>query len=507
MHRYAIAAVALAAGLSLATTAFGQTELRVFVSSQGQPEVFQEAVDAYMAQHPDVRVELELGGATSDLQAQYLNTVLSAGDTSLDVFVLDVVRPAQFAAAGWAEPLDSYIPDKDALLGEYLPVYAEANQVDGSLVALPAYADSMFLYYRKDLLEKYDQPVPTTWDELRETAKVIMEGENDPTLQGVSFQGAAIEGTVCTFLLPYWSLGHVLEKDGEFAFSSEGAVDAFNLWLGMMADGVAPANSAEVKTDDTRKTFQAGDAVFAVLWAYGWSMFQGDEFEVPGKVGVARLPSVAGRRAGDLPGWLAVGGVRLLRAQGGSGRSREVPVGSGSFEAAGDQGFEPSGASRRLQRSRGAGGGRVVRGRVAGRGDRAVAAELAAVQRDQRHHPVERERGGRRRRRRRRMRRPRWRRVFGVRCGSGAAGCRAHRASLVSVPENAMLTVHDTGAQTSNVAAPRHPPERRAAARPRGGRESGRPGGGRPLPGVGRRAGRRNRRLFIPEGRVACAMP
>jgi multiple sugar transport system substrate-binding protein len=110
----------------------------------------------------------------------------------------------------------------------------------------------------------------------------------------VSFQGAAIEGTVRTFLLPYWSLGHTLEKDGEFAFSEEAAVNSFKLWLGLMADGVAPGNSAEVKTDDTRTTFQGGEAVFAVLWAYGWSMFQSDESAVKGNVGVARLPSVPG---------------------------------------------------------------------------------------------------------------------------------------------------------------------------------------------------------------------
>lgn len=294
-HAMATAAVTLAATISLAGTAFGQTELRMFVSSQGQPDVYQEAVDAYMAEHPDVKVELELGGATSELQAQYLNTVLSARDPSLDVFVLDVVRPAQFAAAGWAEPLDNYVDDKEKLLAEYLPAYAEANQIDGNLVALPAYADAMFLYYRKDLLEKYDQEIPTTWDELAATAKVIMEGENDPTLTGVSFQGAAIEGAVCTFLLPYWSLGHSLKDEGgSFAFDTDGAVDSFNVWLGLMEEGVAPANSAEVKTDDTRKTFQAGDAVFAVQWAYGWSLFQGDDSEVKGNVGVARLPAVAG---------------------------------------------------------------------------------------------------------------------------------------------------------------------------------------------------------------------
>lgn len=304
MRHHAVPAALFAAGLSFASAAAAQTELRMFVSSQGQPAVFQEAIDAYMAANPDVRVEIEMGGATSELQAQYLNTVLSASDPSLDVFVLDVIRPAQFAGAGWAEPLDGYVADKDALMGQFLPVYADANQIDGELVALPAYADAMFLYYRKDLLEKYDRPVPTTWEELDETARIIMDGEKDPSLQGLSFQGAAIEGAVCSFLVPYWSLGHTLEEDGKLAFSKEGAVDAFNVWLDLMESGVAPKNSAEVKTDDTRMTFQAGDAAFAVLWAYGWSMFQGPESQVAGNVGVARLPKVAdGAPVTCLGGW------------------------------------------------------------------------------------------------------------------------------------------------------------------------------------------------------------
>ena len=73
-----------------------------------------------MAENPDVRVELSWA-ATSDLQAQYLNTVLSAGDLARRVRARRR-RPAQFAAAGWAEPLDGYIPDKEALLAEYFPV-------------------------------------------------------------------------------------------------------------------------------------------------------------------------------------------------------------------------------------------------------------------------------------------------------------------------------------------------------------------------------------------------
>lgn len=303
MHRSLALAGAFAMALGTGS-AYAQTDLRVFTSSQGHPDVVRRAIEDYMQQNPDVRVELELGGTTSELQAQYLNTVLSAGDSSIDIFILDVIRPAQFAAAGWTTPMDEYVENKDELIGKYLPAYAEANQVDGELIALPAYADAMFLYYRKDLLEKYDQEIPTTWTELQEVSKVILEGEGNPNLEGLSFQAAPIEGTVCTFLLPYWSAGHSLTQDGQFSFSQEGAIDSFNLWRGMIDTGTTKPNAAEVATDDTRRSFQAGNAVFAVLWAYGWAHFQGDESEVKDMVGVARLPSVeGGEPVSCLGGW------------------------------------------------------------------------------------------------------------------------------------------------------------------------------------------------------------
>ena len=87
-------------------------------------------------------------------QAQYLNTQMTAKDSSLDVLILDVIRPAQFAAAGGTVPFSKSADDFDAFMQRYLPACAEADVVDGKIVALPAFADSMFLYYRKDLLEK-----------------------------------------------------------------------------------------------------------------------------------------------------------------------------------------------------------------------------------------------------------------------------------------------------------------------------------------------------------------
>jgi len=260
----------------------------------------------YSAAHPGIKVSLEVGGASSDLHQKYLNMVLSARDTTLDVFFIDIIRPAQFAAAGWAEPLDGYLGnEREAVLSAYLPAYREANTVNGKTIALPGLADSLFLYYRKDLLAKYREAPPETWPELARVARKIQQGEGDPNLQGLSFQGKAVEGAVCTFLLPYWSLGGEIIRDGKISFERAKAEAGLNMWRKMVSDGVSKANSSEVATDDTRKEFQAGRVIFGVAWGYAWNHFQsGADTRVKDKVGVVKLPAMpGGKPVSCMGGW------------------------------------------------------------------------------------------------------------------------------------------------------------------------------------------------------------
>ena len=86
-----------------------QTTLRIFTGGQQRPDVMRKIADEYQKKNPGVKVEVEVGGATSEAQQQYLNTVLSSKDSVLDVILIDVIRPAQWAAQGWAEPLDGYL--------------------------------------------------------------------------------------------------------------------------------------------------------------------------------------------------------------------------------------------------------------------------------------------------------------------------------------------------------------------------------------------------------------
>lgn len=306
MRLLAFIALTMAAILNPVHAQTAPVHLKAYIGGQQRPDLMRELFAQYMAAHPGVKISLEPGGATSELSQKYLNMVLTAKDSTLDIFLIDIIRPAQFAAAGWAEPLDAYFgTEREVALSRYLPAYREANTVNNKTIALPGLADSLFLYYRKDLLAKYNEQPPTTWPELARVAKKIQQGEGDPNLQGLSFQGKAIEGAVCTFLLPYWSLGGEIIRDGKTSFERGKAEAGLNMWRTMVNDGVAKKNSAEVGTDDTRKEFQAGRVVFGVIWGYAWNHFQGGaDTRVKDKVGVVKLPAMPGGKAVScMGGW------------------------------------------------------------------------------------------------------------------------------------------------------------------------------------------------------------
>ncbi|KAA2235205.1 ABC transporter substrate-binding protein [Salinarimonas soli] len=284
-----------------------QTTLRIFTGGQQRPDVMRQIVDEYMKANPNVKVEVEVGGATSEQQQQYLNTVLASRDSSLDVVLIDVIRPAQWAAAKWAEPLDSYLgADKEKVMSQYLPAYREANTVNGSVISLPYFADAQFLYYRKDLLAKHNVQPPKTWDEVKTAAQAVMKGEGNANLRGFETAGAPIEGTVCTYTVPLWGAGGtVTDTNGKLALSADLAKKPFELWGSMKQAGILPPNIAEIPTDRIRQNFQAGNLVFGMTWGYVWNRTQQDtDSLVKDKVGVVPLPGfTADKAATCIGGW------------------------------------------------------------------------------------------------------------------------------------------------------------------------------------------------------------
>ncbi|MCB5190557.1 ABC transporter substrate-binding protein [Methylobacillus arboreus] len=294
--------------LLTAIPAQAETVLRVFIGGAAQrPDLFRTLADRYEASHPGIRIEIGSGASTSELQRKYLSVLLNAHDPSFDALMLDIVHPYQFATAGWIAPLDPYFgEEREKLLADGLPVYRQTNLVKDKLYTLPAVTDAMFMYYRKDLLSQYGIAPPQTWQELETAAQTILKQEKKPLLQGLSIQGAPIEGTVCSFLLPYWSQGKdILDANGKLALDKPAALRSLQLWKGLIEKNVIRRHVAEVKTGDTVNTFKAGNAIFAINWGFAWGVFQNDaDSRVKDKVGIIRMPAMQdGEHATCLGGW------------------------------------------------------------------------------------------------------------------------------------------------------------------------------------------------------------
>ena len=301
--------IGLAVGaLALSQVGAQGSTLRVFAGSTFRPDLLQPIFDRF-EKKTGTKVVLELGGATSELQGAYLSTVLGAKDPSLDVMLIDVIRPAQFQAQGWLEPLDKYFggdSDRQEFIDGYVPGPVKATTIGTELWALPATTDVQFLYYRKDLLEKYKAAVPKTWEELTDTAQKILAAEKNPSLQGLNFQGAPIEGAVCMFLQPFWAAGGDVMQGGKVNVNNDFGKKALNLWVDSInKTKISPALMAEVRTDDSRRMMQQGNVLFGLNWAYAWAHFQGNggptsgPTSVKGNIGVARLPAFAGSKVGS----------------------------------------------------------------------------------------------------------------------------------------------------------------------------------------------------------------
>jgi len=287
----------LMAGVSLGAAAQA-ADLQIVLGDTGTGLTFlQSQIDRYVAQYPEDKVTIvPMPSSTTDQFGQY-KLWLAAGNTDIDVYTTDVI---------WAPQLADQFTDlteatKD-IVGNYFPAIIESQTVNGKLVALPSFTDAPALYYRKDLLEKYNKPVPKTWDELAATAKEIQDGERaagNADMWGFVWQGNAYEGLTCDALEWVKSSGggQIIEADGTISINNEkaaAALDRAKGWVGT----ISPPGVLSYMEEESRGVWQLGNAVFMRNWPYAYQLGNGDDSAVKGKFDVATLPVGA---EGDAP--------------------------------------------------------------------------------------------------------------------------------------------------------------------------------------------------------------
>ena len=136
-------------------------------------ETIQAAADQFMTDHPKVKINIETF-SWADFYTKW-TTGLASGNVP-DMSTAQAGQVVEMINADAIIPLDDLIDDigRDRF---YESPLQEMTYSDGNCYAVPIYSHAFVMWYRKDLLEKYNLEVPTTWDEMWELGdKAAAEG-------------------------------------------------------------------------------------------------------------------------------------------------------------------------------------------------------------------------------------------------------------------------------------------------------------------------------------------
>ncbi len=263
-----------------------------------------DIIEEFEAENPGIKVNLIELPADTNKKLQTLNTILQAQDSSMDIFDADVTWPPIFASAGWVEPLENHLNSEDK--EDFMPGPMGAVTYMEQIWGVPYRTDAGMLYYRKDLLQKYNKNVPETWDELIDTAMYIMDQE--PDMKGHAGSWAQYEGLTCNLMEFVWSYGgKVFDKKGNVIYNSPETVEAVSTMTDMIRRyEIMPEGIVNFHSGDARAPFFSGKLVFLRDWPSGWRSAQDPEkSNVVDKVGIAALPKgdPEGRSYSTLGGW------------------------------------------------------------------------------------------------------------------------------------------------------------------------------------------------------------
>jgi multiple sugar transport system substrate-binding protein len=265
-------------------------------------------ISAFEKAYPNIHVTLQSAPTDTDTNRASLITTISGGASSPDVYMGDVIWPAQFGKAGLATPLSHYLPS--SYFSTFAPGLVAGATYNGQVYGAPFFEDQGFLYYRKDLLAKAHMSVPQTWEQMESDAATLVH--KNYVKYGYVWQGDSYEGLTCNFMEYLGSAGGTVLNSGmnQSTVNSPAGQKALTFMRSLITSGASPSSVTTMQEGQAMSAFATGQAAFLRNWDYGYSYANtaSSPSSVVGKVGVAPLPTFAGQ---TYPGTSNIGGWNL----------------------------------------------------------------------------------------------------------------------------------------------------------------------------------------------------
>ena len=121
-------------------------EITLFRSDDGNGAV-EAVIDGFEKSQDKYKVKWVTASNDTDQTRSQLNTAFSAGSSEYDLVSIDTVWAGDMAAAGYIEPLDSYMKDAKRSPADYNKGSIQAGTYNAKTYALPLYPDFGVIYF------------------------------------------------------------------------------------------------------------------------------------------------------------------------------------------------------------------------------------------------------------------------------------------------------------------------------------------------------------------------
>jgi sorbitol/mannitol transport system substrate-binding protein len=233
---------------------------------------------------------------------------VGSGAAQYDVVMIGPYEAPQFGANGWLQDLTKMAADDTAYdVGDLIPAVKGALSNDGKMYAVPFYAESSFLMYRKDLADAAGVKIPDapTWDEVAAAAKKLKTAE----MAGICLRGkpgwgdlgAALTTTVNTFGGTWWD-ANPDGTIGKAQVNTGGFKEAANFYVDLLKAAGEP-DAANSSFNECLKLMQDSKAAMWYDATVAAGILESADSPIKGKLAYALAPTNKTKASGWLWSW------------------------------------------------------------------------------------------------------------------------------------------------------------------------------------------------------------
>ncbi|MBF59272.1 sugar ABC transporter substrate-binding protein [Halomonas sp. FeN2] len=278
----------LAAAIAMSGHAQAQTEITVATVNNNDMVIMQSLTEAFEEAHPDITLDWVV--LEENVLRQRMTTDIATGGGQFDVMTIGTYEVPIWAERGWLSPLDN-LPD-DYNEDDLLTSVRDGLSLDGTLHALPFYAESSMMYYRQDLFEEAgiemsDQP---TWEEVREWAGELHGSEEG--LAGICLRGKPGWGENMAFVSTLVNTygGRWFDEEWNPELNSEAWVNAIQFYVDLLNDYGPPGASSNGFNENLALFSRGNCAMWVDATSAAGKLYDGNESDVADSLGFAPAP-------------------------------------------------------------------------------------------------------------------------------------------------------------------------------------------------------------------------